>query len=69
MVRRLCLLTQEIWGTKIPHALWPKNQNTKQKFNGKETCGHSGRKRVGERVHGNIYIIICKIDSQWEFAV
>ena len=52
---RLCLLTQEVWGTKIPHALWPKNQNTKQKFNGKETCGHSGLERVGESTWKHIH--------------
>ena len=66
---RLCLPTQEGWGTKIPRALWPKKtQNPKQKFSGEEICRHSGWKGW-ERVHGNIYIIICKMDSQWEFAV
>ena len=40
----------------------------------KETCGYGRRKEtemVGqmERVHGNIYITICKTDSQWEFSI
>ena len=37
-----------------------------------ETCGHSwGKERAGwsERVTSNLYIPICKTDSQWEFAV
>ena len=39
---------------------------------GEQTCGQSGGRRgldkLGEE-HGNIYITICKTDSQWEFAV
>ena len=65
---RLCLPTQEVWGTKIPHALWPKNQNTKEKFNTKETWRRRGW-RGWERVPGHIYILICKIDSQGELSV
>ena len=37
-----------------------------------QTCGRRvGRKGWDEwrEWHGNIYIIICKIDSQWKFAV
>ena len=38
----------------------------------KQTCGHSGGRRGRDELreqHGNIHITICKIDSQWEFAV
>ena len=37
-----------------------------------QTCGHSGGRRGWDELreeHWNIYIIICKTDSQWEFAV
>ena len=37
-----------------------------------QTCGHGGRGGVGEmygKSNMEIYIIICKIDSQWEFAI
>ena len=37
-----------------------------------QTCGHGGRGGEGE-MYGEsnmeTYIIICKIDSQWEFAI
>ena len=38
----------------------------------RKICGHWGKERVGriERVEWkHIYITVCKIDSQWEFAV
>ena len=37
-----------------------------------QTCRHSEGKEKGDKLrepHGNIYIIIYKTDSQWEFAV
>ena len=37
-----------------------------------QICGHSCGSRGWDKSreqHGNIYITICKIDSQWEFAV
>ena len=37
-----------------------------------QTCGPSwGRRGWDEwrEQHGNIYTVICKTDSQWEFAV
>ena len=38
---------------------------------GEQTCEHSGGRRGGDELrewHGNIYITICKMGSQWEFA-
>jgi len=38
----------------------------------KQTCGHSGGRRGWDELgkqHGNRYIIICKKDQKWEFAV
>ena len=37
-----------------------------------QTCGHSRGRRGWDKLreqHGNNYITIYKIDSQWEFAV
>ena len=37
-----------------------------------QTCGHSrGRRGWDEwrEQHGNIYTNICKVDSQWKFAI
>ena len=36
------------------------------------TCGHSGKRRGREErkeEHGNLYVTICRVDSQWECAV
>ena len=31
--------------------------------------GGEGESGTNEKLHRNIYVTICKIDSQWEFAV
>ena len=36
-----------------------------------QTCEHSEGERGWDKLreqHGNIYVTVCKIDSQWEFA-
>ena len=34
-----------------------------------QICGNSGEGEGGTNGEKNIYTTICKIDSQWEFAV
>ena len=36
-----------------------------------KTCGHNGGRRrwINSEKHGNTYVTICKIDSQWRYAV
>ena len=51
---------------------WSYVQGSKGDRHKEQTFGHSGRRRRWDDLreeHWNIYIAICKIDSQWEFDV